>query len=60
MGGVYASIDNPQWVSVKERLRGAEIKYPLVQAPTLTVAQARSLAAQIMEAARRNEVRNKT
>lgn len=60
-GGVWASAANKEhkvWVHIRELPEGVQILVPDFKAPIMTVAEARSFAAQIMEAARRHEVRN--
>ena len=60
MVGVWASGCNSAWVQVQELDEGICIRAPSNSSgkfPSLTVPEARSLAAQIMEAARRHEIR---
>lgn len=61
MGGVWASASNKEnkaWVQIRELSEGVQILVPDFKTPVMTVAEARSFAAQLMEAARRHEVRN--
>lgn len=62
MGGVWASAGAKEskgvcWITVKDCSEGVRITIPDYHAPIMTVAEARSLAAQIMEVARRHEIR---
>ncbi len=62
MSGVWASVKCGEksccWIQIKEQDEGICLSVPDYYAPVMTVAAARSLAAQIMEAARRHEVRH--
>ena len=60
MGGVWASAEYEAWISVREVDHGVVVRSSVDSnghLPAMTVAEARSLAAQIMEAARRHEIR---
>jgi hypothetical protein len=45
------------WVTVQELSAGVQLLIPDFKSPVMTIAEARSLAAQIMETARRHEIR---
>lgn len=62
MGGVLATAGTEVektscWIRVSETGRGVRVLIPDYYVPLMTVAEARSLAAQILECARRHEVR---
>lgn len=62
MGGVCATAGTTEdktkcWIRVAEINDGIKLTIPGYHTPVMTVAEARSLAAQIMEQARRHEVR---
>jgi hypothetical protein len=60
MSGVYASAGTSEdkvWITIREFGNGIQVLTPDFKAPVMTIAEARSLAAQIMELARRHEVR---